>query len=118
MTLDLAVIRKDCGLALTHDRFMRTEVAERVIAVHTPALCDEVARLHRLLCDLTIGGSEFAHNPDRCAAWIKQELSTSLEAAVKAHGDANDLRRELVEARERIAEMEKRVVLDNSAKEC
>lgn len=72
----------------------------------------EIDRLHRLLCDLTIGGSELAHDPDRCAAWVKRELSTSLEAAVNAHGEANDLRRESSRANQRL-EMLRKACIDH-----
>ena len=45
----------------------------------------QVAEANRLLCDLTIGGSEFANNPRNCARWIRKEIDSSFDAAIAAN---------------------------------
>jgi hypothetical protein len=48
------------------------------------ALAAENARLKRLLCDLTPGGSEFVNSPENCAAWVQRRVQ-SLSKLVVTH---------------------------------
>ena len=73
-------------------------------------LRQQLAEVTRLLEDLTIGGSEFAGNPKRCADWVREQMSSSLNQAITASGETNQLRQQLAtmqaerdEAREVVA---------------
>ncbi|MES2287356.1 MAG: hypothetical protein V4547_16810 [Bacteroidota bacterium] len=53
---------------------------------------NEVAKLKRLLHDLTPGGSEFYNNPEYCAKWIResrQQEATSLKVMLKVEKEKN-----------------------------
>jgi hypothetical protein len=52
-------------------------------------------RAERLLIELTIGGSEFVGNPQRCYEWVRDTMSSNLRQAITASGERNQALAEL-----------------------
>lgn len=60
-----------------------------------PALLQHIAALHRMLHDLTPGGSEFVDDPKRCLVFIEGQLKTLAKVA----GERNALQQRVDEDR-------------------
>jgi hypothetical protein len=59
------------------------------IAADAALMMGHAKALQRMLEDLTIGGSEFVNNPERCVAYVVQRMESldkiALNASVRAH---------------------------------